>query len=82
MSLVIFVRQLTCRDSVISLLLYLYKSRYPSSIMAKKAFGGYQVSFKGRKETAEEIFGRAPLAPSAMTKKIWVYIKRHKLAGK
>jgi len=49
---------------------------------AKKAFGGYQVSFKGRKETVEEVFGSAPLAPSEMTKKLWVFVKGKKLAGK
>ena len=40
--------------------------------MAKKAFGGYKVSFKGRKETMEEVFGSGDLAPSEMTKRIWV----------
>ena len=48
----------------------------------KKPFGGYEISFKGRKETAEQIFGKAPLAPSAMTKKIWAYVKGKKLARK
>lgn len=50
--------------------------------MAKKAFGGYKVSFKGRKETMEEVFGSGDLAPSEMTKKIWTFIKAKKLAGK
>lgn len=50
--------------------------------MAKKAFGGYRISFKGRKETVEDVFGSAPLAPSEMTKKLWVFIKGKKLAGK
>lgn len=50
--------------------------------MAKKAFGGYSISFKGRKETVENVFGSGKLAPSEMTKKLWVYIKKHKLAGK
>ncbi len=50
--------------------------------MAKKAFGGYQITFKGRKETVEEVFGSSPLAPSEMTKKIWAFIKAKKLAGK
>jgi len=50
--------------------------------MAKKAFGGYSIKFKGRKDTMESVFGSKPLAPSEMTKKLWVYIKRHKLAGK
>jgi len=50
--------------------------------MAKKAFGGYSISFKGRKETLEQVFGSGNLAPSEMTKKIWTFIKAKKLAGK
>lgn len=50
--------------------------------MGKKPFGGYSISFKGRKETVEQVFGIAPLAPSAMTKKLWVFIKAKRLAGK
>ncbi|MBI2583224.1 MAG: hypothetical protein HYW25_01025 [Candidatus Aenigmarchaeota archaeon] len=50
--------------------------------MAKKAFGGYQISFKGRTETAEEIFGSHPIAPSEMTKRIWTFVKKHKLSSK
>jgi hypothetical protein len=49
---------------------------------AKKAFGGYKISFKGRKETVEDVFGRGDLAPSEMTKKLWAYVKAKKLAGK
>ncbi len=49
---------------------------------AKKAFGGYQITFKGRKETVEEVFGSSPLAPSEMTKKLWAFIKGKKLANK
>jgi len=50
--------------------------------MAKKPFGGYAISFKGRKETLEEVFGKAPLAPSEMTKKLWSFVKSKKLAKK
>ncbi len=50
--------------------------------MAKKAFGGYSISFKGRKETVEQVFGSGKLAPSEMTKKLWQFIKGKKLAGK
>lgn len=50
--------------------------------MAKKAFGGYTVSFKGRKETVEQIFGSAPLAPSQMTKKLWAFVKSRKLSNR
>lgn len=50
--------------------------------MAKKAFGGYTVSFKGRKETMEQVFGKAPLAPSQMTKKLWAFVKGKRLSNK
>jgi hypothetical protein len=48
----------------------------------KKAFGGYSINFKGGKDSAESIFGGSPIGPSEMTKKIWAYVKRKKLAGK
>lgn len=50
--------------------------------MAKKAFGGYSISFKGCDDSAEKIFGSGNLAPSEMTKKLWVYIKKNKLSSK
>lgn len=46
----------------------------------KKAFGGYTISFKGRKETLEQIFGKVALTPSAMIKKLWAFIKKKRLA--
>ena len=48
----------------------------------KKAFGGYSISFKGAKESMESVFGNSPIGPSDMTKKLWAYVKRKKLAGK
>lgn len=48
----------------------------------KKAFGGYSIDFNGRTETMEEVFGKKPIAPSAMTKIIWQYVKKKKLGGK
>jgi hypothetical protein len=48
----------------------------------KKAFGGYSICFKGCKDSLEAVFGGAPIGPSEMTKKIWAYVKRKKLAGK
>ena len=48
----------------------------------KAAFGGYTVSFAGCRETAEEIFGTAPMPPSQMTKKIWEYVKSKGLSKK
>lgn len=49
---------------------------------AKKPFGGYSVSFAGRTETMEEVFGKGKIAPSEMTKKLWTFVKSKKLAGK
>lgn len=49
---------------------------------AKAAFGGYSISFAGRTDTMEKVFGSKPIGPSEMTKKIWAYVKEHKLAGK
>ena len=46
----------------------------------KKAFGGYAISFKGCKDSAEKIFGGKPIGPSVMTKKLWTYVKRKRLA--
>lgn len=46
---------------------------------AKKAFGGYSISFKGRNETLEKVFGSAPIGPSVMTKKLWAFVKRYRL---
>ena len=45
-------------------------------------FGGYEVCFKGRTDTLEELFGTAPIPPSSMTKRLWEYVKRHHLATK
>jgi hypothetical protein len=46
----------------------------------KKPFGGYAISFAGRKETIEQVFGKANVAPSQMTKKLWNFIKAKRLA--
>jgi hypothetical protein len=48
----------------------------------KPAFGGYAIDFKGRNETAEDIFGKKPIAPSLMTKKIWAFVKAKQLGNK
>ena len=49
---------------------------------AKKAFGGCTVSFAGQDASLEDVFGKKPLTPSAMTKALWAYIKKKKLAGR
>ena len=45
----------------------------------RKAFGGYGVSFAGRHDSLQKVFGSKPLPPSKMTKKLWNYIKKHRL---
>jgi hypothetical protein len=54
-----------------------------SSTKSKKpAFGGYAINFAGREETVEQVFGNKPIAPSEMTKKIWVFIKSNHLSNR
>ena len=54
-----------------------------SSTKSKKpAFGGYAINFAGRTETVEQVFGKKPIAPSEMTKKIWVFIKSEHLSNR
>ncbi len=45
-------------------------------------FGGYAISFAGRKESAEQIFGKKPLPPGEMIKRIWKFVKLNNLANK
>jgi len=58
------------------------KKSKPKSSSSKKAFGGYAISFAGRKETVEEVFGKKPIAPSEMTKKIWTFVKSKSLSNR
>ena len=53
-----------------------------TSTKKKSAFGGYAISFAGRKETVEQVFGSKPIAPSEMTKKIWAFVKSKKLSNR
>jgi hypothetical protein len=48
----------------------------------KPAFGGYAISFAGRQETVEKVFGKKPIAPSEMTKKIWAFVKANSLSNR
>ena len=48
----------------------------------KKPFGGYAISLKNRKETLEQIFGKADIPPSQMTKKLWKFVKAKRLGHK
>ena len=70
------------RAVVILALKKAYSDWEEKTMATKKAFGGYSICFKGCNETAQDIFGTGNLAPSEMTKKIWAYVKKNKLAGK
>ena len=48
----------------------------------KPAFGGYAINFAGRQETVEQVFGKKPISPSEMTKKIWVFVKSNSLSNR
>jgi hypothetical protein len=55
------------------------KVKVKKKATTKKPFGGYSISFKGRTETLEKVFGSAPIGPSVMTKKLWALVKRYRL---
>ena len=48
----------------------------------KPAFGGYAINFAGRQETVEQVFGKKPIAPSEMTKRIWIFVKANSLSNR
>ena len=59
------------------------KKKATTKSKAKKpAFGGYAINFAGRQETVEQVFGKKPIAPSEMTKKIWIFIKSNSLSNR
>ena len=49
---------------------------------SKKPFGGYAISFEGREESLEQVFGKTDITPSEMTKRLWKFIKSRKLSNK
>lgn len=58
------------------------KKKASKSKTKKLPFGGYAISFAGRKETIEQVFGNKPIAPSEMTKKIWAFVKSKSLSNR
>lgn len=53
------------------------------AVKAKRpAFGGFSINFKGASDSLESVFGAAPIGPAEMTKRLWAYVKKKKLAGK
>ena len=57
------------------------KKKATKSKTKKQAFGGYAISFAGRKETVEQVFGKKPITPSEMTKQIWAFVKSKGLSN-
>ena len=56
------------------------KSKSKSKSKGKrKPFGGYAINFAGRTDTVEQVFGKKPVTPSEMTKKIWAFVKSRRL---
>ena len=59
------------------------KKKAATKSKAKKpAFGGYAINFAGRQETVEQVFGKKPIAPSEMTKRIWIFVKANSLSNR
>ena len=58
------------------------KKTKSTSKTKKPAFGGYAIDFSGRSETVEQVFGKKPIAPSEMTKKIWAFVKSKNLSNR
>ncbi len=58
------------------------KAKAKGKTQKKAPFGGYAVNFKGCTDTLESLFGSAPIPPSGMTKRLWEYVKRRRLATK
>ena len=58
------------------------KKKASKSKTKKLPFGGYAINFAGRKETVEQVFGNKPIAPSEMTKKIWIFVKSKSLSNR
>lgn len=47
--------------------------------MRKSGLTNLVVSFKGRKETLEKVFGTKPIPVTKMTKSLWNIVKKFKL---
>ena len=58
------------------------KKKATPSKTKKVAFGGYAISFAGRTESVELVFGKKPIPPSEMIKKIWAFVKSKSLANR
>jgi len=50
--------------------------------MARKPFGGMTVAFGKCKCSMQDVLGKAAMAPSQMTKKLWIHVKKEHLMKK
>lgn len=57
------------------------KTTRKSSKKKRKPFGGYSIDFTNRHETMEEVFGKKNITPAQMTKTLWKFVKKHRLAS-
>jgi len=57
------------------------KTKSKTSKKKRKPFGGYSINFTNRHETMEEVFGKKQITPAQMTKILWKFIKKHRLAS-
>lgn len=46
----------------------------------KPAFGGLTLDFKNCNQSLEDVFGKKQLTPPQMTKKLWKFVKKNRLA--
>lgn len=51
------------------------------STKKRKPFGGYSIDFTNRHETMEDVFGKKNITPAEMTKILWKFIKKRRLAS-
>ncbi len=58
------------------------KTAKTKSKKPRKPFGGYLISFAGRSDSIQDVFGKAPMTPGDMNKKIWAFIKLYDLSNK
>jgi chromatin remodeling complex protein RSC6 len=56
-------------------------TRRKSRSKKKVPFGGYAINFTNCHDTLEEVFGKKPVTPPQMTKLIWKYIKKKRIAS-
>ena len=56
------------------------KTTRSRSTSGKKGANVIKISFKGHRVSAEKIFGKTPMTPEAVARKLWNYVNKKKLA--